>query len=372
MRALDPDGAPSTRSGRRHTIVATGGAGQCFAVTTNPTLSTGDGIALALRAGVAVADVEFMQFHPTALHHPSMPRPLLSEALRGEGAVLRDEHGVAFMADEHPLADLAPRDVVARAIARRLVDRGLDHLWLDATTIDDFPSAVPDDLAPRARPSASTRAATGCRSRPPRTTCRGGVVHRPRRRDDAPGPVGVRRGRVQRRARRQPARVELAARRLVFGARVVEAIVAGKDGARGDRACMRGLAPWSAGSPDRGDVLARRTAAPHHARSCSGSMTRERRASLRDAAAGLDAARRRRSTADCDAADAASVAQPAASVGRALARVRRSPARSRAARTPALDFPETVGRASSAGSCPAATRRRRSCRCPPTVREPSA
>jgi len=126
-----------------HTIIATGGAGQCFAVTTNPTLSTGDGTAMALRAGVAVADVEFMQFHPTALHHPSMPRPLLSEALRGEGAVLRDEHGHAFMADEHPLADLAPRDVVARAIARRLVERGLDHLWLDATAIPNFGRRFP-------------------------------------------------------------------------------------------------------------------------------------------------------------------------------------------------------------------------------------
>ena len=88
-------------------------SGQCFAVTTNPTLSTGDGIALALKAGVACADLEFVQFHPTALHHPAMPRPLLSEALRGEGAVLRDADGVAFMTGVHPLADLAPRDVVA-------------------------------------------------------------------------------------------------------------------------------------------------------------------------------------------------------------------------------------------------------------------
>ncbi len=142
VRALDAAGAPiEVRA--RDTIVATGGAGQLFAVTTNPVVSTGDGIALALRAGAAVADIEFMQFHPTALHHPSMPRPLLSEALRGEGAVLRDEHGVAFMTDEHPLAGLAPRDVVSRAIARRLVDRGLDHLWLDATTIRDFPDRFP-------------------------------------------------------------------------------------------------------------------------------------------------------------------------------------------------------------------------------------
>jgi L-aspartate oxidase len=142
VRALDAAGAP-VEVRATHTIVATGGAGQLFAVTTNPVVSTGDGIALGVRAGAAVADIEFMQFHPTALHHPSMPRPLLSEALRGEGAVLRDEQGVAFMADEHPLADLAPRDVVARAIARRLVDRGLDSLWLDATVIRDFPQRFP-------------------------------------------------------------------------------------------------------------------------------------------------------------------------------------------------------------------------------------
>jgi L-aspartate oxidase len=142
VRALDPTGTEHDIRAR-HTVIATGGAGQCFAVTTNPALSTGDGIAMALRAGVAVADVEFMQFHPTALHHPSMPRPLLSEALRGEGAVLRDEHGLAFMASEHPLGDLAPRDVVARAISRRLNDRDLDHLWLDATGIDDFVERFP-------------------------------------------------------------------------------------------------------------------------------------------------------------------------------------------------------------------------------------
>ena len=142
VRAIDADGhAVDVRA--RHTMLATGGAGQCFAVTTTPGLSTGDGIAMALRAGVAVADVEFMQFHPTALDHPSMPRPLLSEALRGEGAVLRDEKGVAFMADEHPLGDLAPRDVVARAITRRINERGLAHMWLDATSITGFAARFP-------------------------------------------------------------------------------------------------------------------------------------------------------------------------------------------------------------------------------------
>ena len=142
IRALDPTGRPMEIRAR-HTILATGGAGQLFAVTTNPPVSTGDGIGMALRAGVSVADVEFMQFHPTALDHPSMPRPLLSEALRGDGAVLRDEHGERFMVGEHPLADLAPRDVVARAIARRLVARKLPHLWLDTTSIEDFPERFP-------------------------------------------------------------------------------------------------------------------------------------------------------------------------------------------------------------------------------------
>ncbi len=141
VSVVGPDGPATVRA--RHVLVATGGAGQCFAVTTNPALSTGDGVAMAMRAGAAVADLEFMQFHPTALHHPSMPRPLLSEALRGEGAILRDEQGVAFMREEHPLADLAPRDVVAKAISRRCIERDLDHLWLDATNIDDFAARFP-------------------------------------------------------------------------------------------------------------------------------------------------------------------------------------------------------------------------------------
>lgn len=142
VHALDPSGARHEVRAR-HTVVATGGAGQLFAVTTNPVVSTGDGIAMAIRAGAMVTDLEFMQFHPTALHHPTAPKPLLSEALRGDGAVLRDEQGVAFMVDEHPLADLAPRDVVARAISRRLRERGLENLWLDARSIDHFDTRFP-------------------------------------------------------------------------------------------------------------------------------------------------------------------------------------------------------------------------------------
>ncbi len=140
--ALRPDGGVENVRAV-DVVLATGGAGQCFAVTTNPSLSTGDGIALALKAGVACADLEFVQFHPTALHHPSMPRPLLSEALRGEGAILRDDDGVPFMQGVHPLADLAPRDVVSRAIYERMQLTGTENVWLDATMIEDFAQRFP-------------------------------------------------------------------------------------------------------------------------------------------------------------------------------------------------------------------------------------
>jgi L-aspartate oxidase len=120
-----------------HTLIATGGAGQLFATTTNPPEATGDGIAMALRAGVAVADVEFVQFHPTALAVDRMPRPLLSEALRGHGALLRSASGDRFV-DE-----LQPRDIVARAILRQAQLDGRDFVWLDARPIDDFAARYP-------------------------------------------------------------------------------------------------------------------------------------------------------------------------------------------------------------------------------------
>jgi L-aspartate oxidase len=134
--ALDPDGRRHEVRAT-HTLLATGGGGQLYSVTTNPAEATGDGMAMALRAGVAVADLEFVQFHPTALHHPQMPRPLLSEALRGHGALLRDAHGERFV-DE-----LAPRDVVSRAMAARMLAQGVDHLWLDATALESFGSRFP-------------------------------------------------------------------------------------------------------------------------------------------------------------------------------------------------------------------------------------
>lgn len=115
-------------------ILATGGFGQVFGQTTNPYVSTGDGVALALRAGADIADIEFVQFHPTVMWLGPLAQgqqPLVSEAVRGEGAVLLDSSGTRFMVDEHPLADLAPRDVVAKAIMRRMREEGTSHVWLD-------------------------------------------------------------------------------------------------------------------------------------------------------------------------------------------------------------------------------------------------
>jgi L-aspartate oxidase len=106
----------------RAVLLASGGAGQVYSDTTNPAVATGDGIALAAVAGAALADMEFYQFHPTAFFHEGAPRFLLSEALRGEGAWLRNARGERFMQTEHPMAELAPRDIVARAIAREGLD----------------------------------------------------------------------------------------------------------------------------------------------------------------------------------------------------------------------------------------------------------
>jgi L-aspartate oxidase len=116
-------------------VLATGGFGQVFAQTTNPAVATGDGVALALRAGAEVADLEFVQFHPTVMWLGPRARgqqPLVSEAVRGEGAHLLDGDGERFMVDVHPMAELAPRDVVARAIKKRMMDTGAPHVWLDA------------------------------------------------------------------------------------------------------------------------------------------------------------------------------------------------------------------------------------------------
>jgi L-aspartate oxidase len=143
-----PDGVGAIRA--RAVVLASGGMGQVFASTTNPVVSTGDGVALALRAGATVADLEFVQFHPTSLYldpgrrvgragngagagaGPAAQQPLVSEALRGEGAHLVDPDGKRFLVGQHELAELAPRDVVAKAMHRVMLASGTAHVWLDA------------------------------------------------------------------------------------------------------------------------------------------------------------------------------------------------------------------------------------------------
>ena len=142
------DGVGQARA--RAVVLATGGLGQVFAQTTNPSVSTGDGVALALRAGAAVADVEFIQFHPTVLwlgESSEGQQPLISEAVRGEGAYLVDHNGDRFMKDIHPLGELAPRDVVAIAIMNKMVATGKSHVWLDVRHLEGFEKRFPTIFA---------------------------------------------------------------------------------------------------------------------------------------------------------------------------------------------------------------------------------
>lgn len=127
------DGVGAVRC--RAVVLASGGLGQVFSQTTNPAVSTGDGMALALRAGAVLRDLEFVQFHPTVMYLGPESRgqqPLISEAVRGEGAFLVDDDGDRFMQGIHELADLAPRDVVAKAITKRMLETARPHMWLDA------------------------------------------------------------------------------------------------------------------------------------------------------------------------------------------------------------------------------------------------
>ena len=132
IEAIGPDGA-SREIPADIVVLASGGAGQLYAHTTNPTVTTGDGVAAAWRAGAVLADVEFYQFHPTSLAVPG--NPLVSEAVRGDGAVLLDENGRRFMFDVHPDGELAPRDVVARGIAAQMAQQGGRPVRLDATAL---------------------------------------------------------------------------------------------------------------------------------------------------------------------------------------------------------------------------------------------
>ncbi|KAA0213612.1 MAG: L-aspartate oxidase [Leptolyngbya sp. PLA3] len=127
----------------RSTILASGGAGQLYRETTNPKPATADGLAMAYRAGATVADMAFVQFHPTTLYLPGAGRSLISEAVRGEGAYLLDEGHGRFMLSEHEMAELAPRDIVARAIVRQIARQGGRHVWLDCRHIRGFEDRFP-------------------------------------------------------------------------------------------------------------------------------------------------------------------------------------------------------------------------------------
>jgi L-aspartate oxidase len=151
LLVLDADGVPGILVAPA-VLLATGGLGQLYQATSNPAVATADGIAIALRSGAPVADLEFVQFHPTVLYTGSGARgrcPLVTEAVRGEGAVLVDSNGDRVMAGVHPQEDLAPRDVVSAAIARRMGALGEDHVFLDATHLSaaEFQKRFPTVLA---------------------------------------------------------------------------------------------------------------------------------------------------------------------------------------------------------------------------------
>jgi L-aspartate oxidase len=135
IRALDCRTGSEEEFACNYLILATGGAGQLFKYNTNSDIATGDGIALAFNAGAEIADMEFFQFHPTALRMPGVPPFLISEAVRGEGGVLRNAEGRRFMAEYHEKADLAPRDIVARSIVNEMKKAASDRVYLDVTRL---------------------------------------------------------------------------------------------------------------------------------------------------------------------------------------------------------------------------------------------
>ena len=234
------DGPQEVRA--RNVLLATGGAGQLFEVTTNPPEATGDGTAMALRAGVAVADLEFFQFHPTALALPAMPRPLLSEALRGHGALLRDRDGQRFV-DE-----LLPRDVVSREILARMVEQGTDHVWLDATGLDHFGERFPNIAADLARAGLDASRDLLPVAPAAHHQC-GGIVTDLVGASSLPGlwAAGETTCTGVHGANRLASNSLLEG--MVFGPRAVEAIAAGTDGATATGA-MRTVLGFPGGEPD--------------------------------------------------------------------------------------------------------------------------
>lgn len=248
VTALDKEGHLQ-KVGARHVLLATGGVGQLYAVTTNPPEATGDGLAMALRAQVPVADVEFVQFHPTALHHPAMPRPLLSEALRGHGALLRDARGERFV-DE-----LAPRDVVSRAMADTMASQGVDHLWLDATGLHGFDERFPT-LAASVRAAGLDPSSDWLPIAPAAHHIAGGILTDLDGASALPGLWAI--GEVAcsgvHGANRLASNSLLEG--LVFGARAAEAIVAGKQGPAATGALRALLEPDGPASASGIGVLA--------------------------------------------------------------------------------------------------------------------
>ena len=196
----------------RAVLLATGGLGRLYLETTNPDVATGDGVAAAYRAGAEISDIEFVQFHPTALHVEGAPSFLLSEALRGEGGYLRNAKGERFMERYHPLKELAPRDVVSIAIVAEMERTGGSHVFLDLTHLPAefvetrFPANPPDLPEVRRRPREGPGAgASGRALRHGRRADRPGRPHQPA--------AAVRGGRsgLHRRARSQPPGEQLAA-----------------------------------------------------------------------------------------------------------------------------------------------------------------
>jgi L-aspartate oxidase len=239
LAVLDDEGRPGVLHAQA-VLLATGGYGQLYASTTNPATATGDGVALALRAGAAAADLEFVQFHPTVLYTGPTTgrRPLVTEAVRGEGAVLLDRAGRRFLTGVHPLADLAPRDVVAAAITRRMAETATDCVYLDARALDGFPARFPTVYAacraagidPVREPIPVTPAA--------HYAC-GGVV------TDLDGRTGV----PGLYAAGEVARTGLHGANRLASNSLLEGLVLGERVARAVAVELRGEATWSADGP---------------------------------------------------------------------------------------------------------------------------